>query len=168
MSTTALMTFAEFEQLPDCPGKQELIDGELIQLPPPEFVHSLVAKWSYDLLLAAIEPHRVFSEVGFRIGGGWLQPDVSVLWPDQQIGERYLARGPMLAIEVLSPSNTAAQIDRKLTLYFSEGAGEVWVVNPRRRTMTVFRDSLRLPIEASYTSELLAVSVDLTQMPSIT
>jgi len=30
MSATALHTFAEFEQLPDAPGKRELIDGELI------------------------------------------------------------------------------------------------------------------------------------------
>ena len=45
MSTTALMTFAEFEQLPDCPGKQELIDGEVIQLPPPVAIHTLIAKW---------------------------------------------------------------------------------------------------------------------------
>jgi Uma2 family endonuclease len=36
MSTTTLMTFAEFEKLPQLPGKQELIDGELILMPPPD------------------------------------------------------------------------------------------------------------------------------------
>ena len=44
MSTTSLMTFAELEQLPDAPGKRALIDGELIELPPPIFRHSEIAK----------------------------------------------------------------------------------------------------------------------------
>ena len=32
--STSLLTFEEFEQLPDDPGKLELLDGELIRLPP--------------------------------------------------------------------------------------------------------------------------------------
>jgi hypothetical protein len=44
MSSTALMTFAEFEQLPDAPGKRELIDGELVTMPPPQLRHSTLVK----------------------------------------------------------------------------------------------------------------------------
>jgi hypothetical protein len=36
MSTTELMTFARFENLPDHPGKHELIDGKCIYVPPAE------------------------------------------------------------------------------------------------------------------------------------
>jgi len=35
-ATTKLLTFEEFEQLPDAPGKRELLDGELIEWPPPQ------------------------------------------------------------------------------------------------------------------------------------
>jgi Uma2 family endonuclease len=40
--TTPLMTFDEFERLPDEPGKLELIDGELVRMPPPNAAFSLV------------------------------------------------------------------------------------------------------------------------------
>ena len=39
MSTTTRMTFAEFEKLPEYAGKQELLNGELIELPPPKLGH---------------------------------------------------------------------------------------------------------------------------------
>jgi Uma2 family endonuclease len=117
MSTTSLMTFAEFEQLPETRGKRELIDGELIELPPPIFRHSKIAKSFYDLLAATAYKPSVFHETGYRIAGGWLQPDLSITWPDQRPSGDYLAGGPMIAIEILSPSNSAADIERKLTLY---------------------------------------------------
>ena len=39
-TTTQLLTFEEFELLPDTLGKRELLEGELIELPIPEFSHS--------------------------------------------------------------------------------------------------------------------------------
>ena len=35
--------FAEFEQVPDTPFKQELIDGELIEFPPNTYRHSIIS-----------------------------------------------------------------------------------------------------------------------------
>lgn len=40
-ATTTQLTFEEFEKLPDAPGKRELLDGELIELPPPKRRHTL-------------------------------------------------------------------------------------------------------------------------------
>lgn len=40
---------------------------------------------------------------------------------------------PALAIEVASESNTAAQLDLKMELYFAHGAEEVWIVFPQTR-----------------------------------
>jgi Uma2 family endonuclease len=36
MGTTTLLTFTEFQELPDSTGKRELLDGELIEMPPPK------------------------------------------------------------------------------------------------------------------------------------
>lgn len=44
---------------------------------------------------------------------------------------------PELVIEVLSPSNTRAEIQEKAALCLSTGAREFWVVDPIRRTVTV-------------------------------
>ena len=166
MSTASLMTFAEFEQLPDAPGKQELIDGELIEYPPPIFRHSEIAKNFYDFLAATPYKSRVFQETGYRIAGGWLQPDLSITWPNQRPSGDYLVGGPMIAIEILSPSNNAADVERKLTLYLSEGGGEVWVVDYKRRIMTVYRKAvdqvLRIVADSTYTSDLLGLTIELS------
>ncbi len=160
-----LMTFAEFEQLPDQPGKRELIDGEVFEFPPPTLKHSFISLWFTELLRTVLPFGRVAIEAGYRIGGGWLQPDVSVIHPDQKVDDGYAIGSPMLAIEVLSPSLTALQIDRKRALCFEEGTREVWVVNPKRRTMTVYRNTERIPVESSYASDLFGLTIDLTQMP---
>ncbi len=166
MSTTSLLTFAEFEQLPSEPGKMELIDGEVIHMPPPKNRRATIAKAIYELLRTAIPVSRIWHEGGYRIGGGWLMPDVSVTWPDQRSENDYFLRSPMIAVEVLSPSNTADHIDSKLALYASEGVGEVWVVNDRRRTMTVYRGDrvIRLTLADKYASELAGVTVDVAQL----
>ena len=168
MSTTSLMTFAEFEQLPDAPGKRELIEGELIDLPPPVLRHSQIAKRLYHLLLKRVSESQVWHETGYRIAGGWLQPDVSVAWPNQPQTKDYLARGPMLAIEVLSPRNTPANIKRKLTLYLSEGGEEVWVVDGKRRIMTVYRKTegqvVHVAADSTYTCDLLGITIELSKV----
>lgn len=170
MSTTTLLSFADFEGLPDTPGKRELIDGEVIELPPAKFRHTQLAQELYDLLRSGAPGKRTFQEAGYRLGQeGWVQPDVSITWPGHPVEGGYLTGAPMLAIEILSPSNSAGQIDRKVTMYFAEGAAEVWVVNPEKRTLTVYRqtgdDVRRLAIRDRYTSEILGgVVVELAQM----
>ena len=39
-------------------------------------------------------------------------------------------RAPEICVEILSPSNSIAEIDQKRALYFDAGAGEVWICNP--------------------------------------
>ncbi len=46
---------------------------------------------------------------------------------------------PVLAVEVLSPSDQQGDIDDKVQLYLESGVAVVWVINPIFRTVTVFR-----------------------------
>jgi Uma2 family endonuclease len=165
-TTVASVSFTEFEQMPDEPGKQELIDGEVIYLPPPKLRHTELVIRLLDLFRTAFSNARVLPEAGYRIGGGWLQPDLSVTWPDQRRDTDYLIGGPMFAIEVLSPSNTADYVERKLALYLSEGAGEVWVVNDRRKSVTVYYEDrvVRLSAKDTYTSRLATVTVSVAEL----
>lgn len=43
---------------------------------------------------------------------------------------------PDLAVEVLSPSNTRTEIDRKLAEFLRYGSQQVWIVDPEARTVT--------------------------------
>jgi Uma2 family endonuclease len=164
MSTTALMTFAEFEQLPEMPGKQELVNGRLVTMPPPENKHSLIAARIFSLFLTRWPAGRAWGDhTGYRVGDGWVEPDASVSWPDQPKDDKYLLQAPMVAVEILSPGE---DIEEKLTLYFDEGALEVWVINIRRETMTVYLRSdntvTRLKVEHEYRSAAAEVTVSLS------
>ena len=41
--------------------------------------------------------------------------------------ETPLTRAPEICVEVISPSNTASEIEEKKQLYFEAGAKEVWL-----------------------------------------
>jgi Uma2 family endonuclease len=166
MSTTTLLTFAEFEQLPDRPGKQELIEGELIEMPPPMGSHSYTARQFRRLLESgSVDRDLVFDEAGFKLSpDSYVQPDVCVLWPAQAGSTGYFPGAPMLAIEILSDHKSAQYVQDKLELYFAHGAREVWVVSRKRRSVTVHQRDENGAITATrvtdeYTPDWLGVAV---------
>jgi hypothetical protein len=90
------MTFAQFEQLPDMLGKQELIVGEPVLLPPLDKRHSVVAIRFVELLLNRLVRERIRGDqTGYRVGPvGWSLMPAS-LWPDQREDDKYYLRSPM-------------------------------------------------------------------------
>src|SRR5205807_2808070 len=116
-TTPALLTFEEFENLPDEPGKCELLDGELIQLPPAILRHMQIARKLVNVLTPIVERHGpalglgdVFFETGYKMGPRrWLQPDVSIPYANQASND-YFEGAPALAVEIISKSNSAEHI----------------------------------------------------------
>jgi Uma2 family endonuclease len=49
---------------------------------------------------------------------------------------------PVVAVEVLSPSDKQADITEKVEEYLDAGVGQVWVANPDFQTLTVFRPGI--------------------------
>jgi len=85
----------------------------------------------------ALELGEAFHEMGYLLQRqNWLQPDVSVTYAGQPEG-KYFEGAPAIAIEVISPSNTAKRIDAKAKLYFESGAREVWSFFPKTRQVTI-------------------------------
>jgi Uma2 family endonuclease len=84
--------------------KRELIDGEMITMPPPEFGHSEIGLRVQYFLSDRVDRMCVRPDrTGYLIGDNWLEPYVSVLWPGQR-HEKYLLGSPMIAIEILPPA----------------------------------------------------------------
>jgi Uma2 family endonuclease len=164
-TTTALMTFEEFERLPDEAGKLELLDGESFHLPPAKLKHLDIAHRLYDLLKQAARGYVVYMEGGYKMGTmNWLVPDVSVVRPGQPRGE-YLEEAPLLAIEVISESNSAEFMDRKVKKYLANGGVEVWLVYPRTRCVWVFREGHAQEFRGSLESAIIpGLKVDLEQL----
>jgi Uma2 family endonuclease len=145
MATKTLLTFEQFETFQDDGKKHELLEGEHISMPPPKRPHTRVQQNLQDALRPYVLKHRlgeVHIEAGFKLSPRtWLQPDVSFVRSAQMaLGDpnEYYQGAPALAIEVASDSNTAAQLDLKMELYFAHGAEEVWVVFPQTRRVRAY------------------------------
>jgi Uma2 family endonuclease len=177
MATTALMSFAEFERLDWGSDHLEFLEGELIRMPPPQDSHMNTSEGLYDRLKPAVEhlrqatPDRRFGKVHIERGyylpgepGSWLQPDVSVTHPDQPI-DRYYLGAPLIAFEVVSRNDRAADLDRKVAQYLTRGAAEVWLIYPNSRHALVFDASgVRNETRAIQTALLPGVEIPLEQI----
>ncbi len=109
-------------------------------------------------------------------------PDVAyVAWsrlPDGVVPDNPIPRlAPNLAIEVLSRSNTAAEMRTKRVEYFEAGVDLVWIVDPDQRRVTVYNapepgrsygagDTLDgAPVLPGFTLELKQLFAELDRCP---
>jgi Uma2 family endonuclease len=142
-TTTKLMTFAEFEQLPNTREgfPFELRHGELVKLVFPKMKHSR-AQWQLRRLLerAAGQAGIVEKEVGFRPvpEHEYRIADVAFISKGRwDTAEDYLFGAPEIVIEVLSPSNTATEMLDKEKLCLENGCQEFWIVDPTLQLVKV-------------------------------
>jgi Uma2 family endonuclease len=125
----------------------ELVDGVFVPMTPAGGPHGSINMRLAAALGAFVYPRELgelFSEqTGFVLRR---RPDV-VRCPDVAFvaaarlpgGVRggFLELAPDLAVEVLSSSNTAAEVLRKLNDYLGHGVRLVWIVDPDARTTAV-------------------------------
>lgn len=149
MATTTLMSFAEFEKLEIDGGKLELLRGELIRVPPPKFGHNRCSDELFFQLRMAVAQAPgsagmlVCREMGYRVSSdpdSWLQPDVSITHLNQapKSDDEYCEGAPLIVFEMVSPSETASQLQEKIAEYFAHGAAEVWAMYQRRPDAWVY------------------------------
>ena len=67
-----------------------------------------------------------------------VQPDIIVICDEKKRGKEGCRGAPDLVIEILSPSNTATEMQRKLHLYLQAGVLEYWVVDPEDNSIIVY------------------------------
>jgi Uma2 family endonuclease len=145
MVTTQLMTAQDLWQMGEAAEYAELIDGEIVQMAPPNGEHGAIQA----ALIRAIGNHLERSNLGTAYGEvGYLlrqNPD-TVLGPDLSFvaaarvpvdQSRFLALAPDLAVEIVSPSNAPGEIERKVALYLQAGTRMIWVAYPRQRQVVV-------------------------------
>jgi Uma2 family endonuclease len=129
--------------------RYELVKGELIKMSPRGGKHGVLAIRIGMAIAQHVEANRlgeVFAaETGFIL---FTNPD-TVRAPDAAfvsrerippggIPEKFWPGAPDLAVEVLSPSDTLYEVDEKIEEYLEAGVRLVWIVNPRKRTVTIY------------------------------
>lgn len=138
--------------LPDDGVRHELQGGLLLSEPPTGFQHGDVTAEILVRLrtFAAREGSvRVVTDVFFVLARNpdtVRAPDVACLRPNHASAledpSRPVPGAPALAVEVVSPSNAADAVHAKVADYLAAGTDVVWVVDPRDRRVTVYRELL--------------------------
>jgi Uma2 family endonuclease len=151
------MTIEEFLALPDDGVERDLIRGELREREMTRRgrrharteiqIGSCLKNWldSRTGLVGEV----VGGEAGFiltrnppsgvGIDVAYVSAEVAARAPEAA----YFEGPPVLAVEILSPSDTQEEIDEKVAVYLESGVKIVWVVNPRFKTVTVYRPDLQ-------------------------
>lgn len=146
--TMELLTLEEFEHLPDEDSHRlEITRGRVVREPPPGAPHGWYVRRLFGALHAQVEGPGlgvVINETGFLLSADpptVRQPDLAVIrmehLPGDGLPERWWPTAPDLAIEVLSPSNSAVEIQEKVLDYLDAGTALVWVLDPYNEILVV-------------------------------
>lgn len=144
-----LITADELLRMPDDGLRRELIRGEVREMPPAGEEHCGIAAEFARRLGNFVHEHRlgrVFGELGCRIASDpdtVLAPDAAFIRADRltpgKPNRGHRAGAPDLVLEVLSPGDSADQVEEKVWEWLAAGCRMVVVVNPRRRAGAVYR-----------------------------
>ena len=144
-------TYDDLFSLPDDGRRYEIIEGELYEMPAPNWNHATTVMNLIALLLPIVSAMRGYLRTApldvFFPGADPVQPDILVLLPGWQgeLRQRGPQGAPDLIIEVLSASNRGHDLLTKRSLYARAGVREDWLVDPEARTVEILsldRDAL--------------------------
>jgi Uma2 family endonuclease len=129
----------------------EVVNGELRDMTPTGGLHGVIAlEFGYHIL-HYVKQHKLgyvtSAETGFILAAEPYTvraPDVGFVIKERISGalpQKYFPFAPDLAVEVVSPSDTAQDIREKVFDFLKAGTRLVWVVYPESRTVDVYRSN---------------------------
>ena len=135
-------TEAELEALPEDGYIHEVVDGELVMSPKNTPYHGDMCA-DLSMALRAFAKARQLGVVWDSSTGFWMYnrncraPDVSFVTKQRLLAlgfkrhaRNFFPGAPDLAVGVLSPNNTRAEIDERLRDFFASGTQIAWIINP--------------------------------------
>ncbi len=139
------MTAADLERMTDDGFRYELVNGEIRQMSPTGFEHGDKAMRLSVPLAMFIYAHNLgavlAAETGFKIDNYNVRAPDCAFVSNEQL-ERYgkpksfFPYAPDLAVEVVSPGDTKAEVKEKVEWWLAVGTRLVWVVEPKRGAVT--------------------------------
>jgi Uma2 family endonuclease len=148
MATTRPLTVEDLAEI-DEPGRFDLIRGELIRMPPAGGEHGRIAVALGARLYNFVTDRALGTVFGAETGfildkqaATVLAPDIAFIrasrLPAGEVQSGFVPIVPDLVVEIVSPSDRLTQVQDKVLAYLEYGVGLVWVVDSRRRTVTVY------------------------------
>jgi len=151
-TTLQRSTASELYEMPSDGFRYELVKGELRRMSPSGSEHGVIVI-NVSLLVASYVKSKDLgicfgAETGFKITSDpdtVRAPDVAFVSreriPESGIPKKFWPGAPDLAVEVLSPGDTYSEVDEKVIDWIDAGTRAVWVVNPKRRSVSVYRST---------------------------
>jgi len=161
-----ILTYADYEALPNDGRIYEIHEGELSVTPAPGSNHQLASGSLFVALYLYVKAHGLGKVLDAPIDvilGEFtiVQPDLVFL--DNSRLSFLTPRGiegiPTLIIEILSPSTARTDRTTKLQLYARHGVPHYWIVDPEARVIEAFslsRDGYELTARAAGTQTFSA------------
>ncbi|MCS7030299.1 MAG: Uma2 family endonuclease [Gloeomargarita sp. SKYG116] len=144
-----IWTDEEFMRLPQDGHRYEIVNGELVDMGSAGALHSYLSTLLSAALVNYCLPKKLGvvldSSTSFKMkNGNRRSPDMAFFAKErlqgmQELPIGYLEGAPDLAVEILSPGNTVAELEDKITEYFENGARLVWVISPTQHYILVYR-----------------------------
>lgn len=140
-----IYTIEDIYALPDG-QRAELINGRIYMMAPPNTTHqSLVSEFTITIgnyirskdrnCKVFPAPFAVFLN---KDNQNYVEPDISVICDKDKLNDKGCNGAPNWIIEVISPSTSRIDYEVKLFKYRTAGVHEYWIVNPMKKTVTVF------------------------------
>ena len=154
-ANAAVMTAQDLFELGDI-GRTELIKGELVRMPPTGHIHGYVEFRFGKILSIFVDERKLGRVMGGEVGIYTHRDPDTVRGADvvfisnerlaQVQSDSYLDIAPELIVEIASPNDRWYDIDDKLTEYLKIGVQIVWVANPHRHQIHVYRSLTEIEI----------------------
>jgi Uma2 family endonuclease len=149
-----LLTIEEFAALPDDGRKYELVRGVLVEkdaeMPGAKPIHNILASLIVHFLFNHILPQDL-GIVSTELGCVLSTETTTVRFPDvafvskarlpQPDLTQYIPIAPDLAIEIVSPNDTANEVAAKVMEYLQAGTVLVWVIYTDLQTVYVHQSN---------------------------
>lgn len=130
--------------------RYELVKGELRKMSPAGTEHGAIIFNLSILLGQHIKANNLGqgfgAETGFKLSSDpdtVRAADIAFVRreriPETGIPKNFWQTAPDLAVEVLSPGDSYEAVDEKVEDWLTAGVRAVWIVNPRRRSVAVYR-----------------------------
>jgi Uma2 family endonuclease len=150
MTAVKLKSPATIDDLLKCPKdgrKYELVDGKIL-VSPSGFRHAEIVVNIVHIIATFLEGHPIgkvcADNLGINLPNGNLRsPDVTFArnekLPTGKAADAFAEFIPDLAVEVLSPHDSLKEVGEKIGEFLECGVPLVWLVDPERQTVTVYR-----------------------------
>lgn len=138
------ITLEQYEALPE-EKRAEVFDGMIYDMASPSQIHQ-----SISMQLSTVINNYILRKKGscsifsapfdVKLSDKPLiivQPDIMIICDKNKLDGKRCNGAPDFIIEIVSPGNPADDYIRKLYYYKNYGVREYWIVDPRRKTVTI-------------------------------